>query len=35
MSSLRREVVSDPLLIGPLYLQVRSILPWYRRIFWW
>jgi hypothetical protein len=32
---LRREVVTDHQLIRPVREQVRSVLPWWRRIFWW
>jgi hypothetical protein len=32
---LRREVVDDPELICPVREQVKSTLPWYRRMFWW
>lgn len=34
-NALKREVLNDPDLICPLRQQVRSTLPWYRRIFWW
>jgi hypothetical protein len=32
---LRREVISDASLIGPIRDQVRLTLPWYRRLFFW
>jgi len=31
---VRKEVITDPRALQPLREQIKSTLPWYRRIFW-